>query len=260
MAFMNSLTSLVGTSDIALLIIVTVTFVIAGLVKGVVGLGLPTVAVGLLSVRLSPAEAASILLVPSLVTNIWQLAAGPEFKQLIKRLWPMLVMSFLGTVIGGAYLPINTSQYATAALGTALMIYAALGLASYHITVNVRSERWLSPLIGIVTGLVTSATGVFVIPAVPYLQGLGLGKDQLVQALGLAFTISTIALGTSLAFGNIFEPDVAQLSLFALAPALFGMFMGQILRSRIQPEAFRKYFFLSLLALGLHLSLKPFLN
>ena len=60
------------------------TFLLAGLVKGVIGMGLPTVAMGLLALALPPAEAAAILVVPSLVTNVWQLLAGPRFAALAR--------------------------------------------------------------------------------------------------------------------------------------------------------------------------------
>ena len=54
------------------------TFLLAGLVKGVIGLGLPTIAMGLLAIVLPPAQAAALLVVPSFVTNVWQLAFGPS--------------------------------------------------------------------------------------------------------------------------------------------------------------------------------------
>ena len=71
--------------------IATIAFLIAGFVKGVIGLGLPTVAIGLLGLVMPPAEAAALLVVPSLVTNVWQLAAGPSLMTLLRRLWPMLL-------------------------------------------------------------------------------------------------------------------------------------------------------------------------
>ncbi len=74
------------------------TFLLAGLVKGIVGMGLPTVAMGLLSLALPPAEAAAILIVPSLVTNVWQLLAGPACGALMRRLWSMMA----GVVAGHA--------------------------------------------------------------------------------------------------------------------------------------------------------------
>jgi uncharacterized membrane protein YfcA len=134
------------------------------------------------------------------------------------------------------------------------MMYAVIGLAEVRIVIPRYMEAWLSPVIGAATGLVTSATGVFVMPAVPYLQGLGLGKEDLVQALGLAFTVSTFSLAANLAFDGVFKPVVAATSFYALVPALVGMLFGQWIRSRIRPEVFRKTFFAGLLALGAHLS------
>ena len=58
-------------------------------------------------------------------------------------------------------------------------------------------EPILGPIVGAITGLITAATGVFVIPAVPFLQGIGLEKEELVQALGLSFTVSTLALAVN---------------------------------------------------------------
>ena len=87
-----------------LLVVILLTFLVAGLVKGVIGLGLPAIAVGLLSLAMTPAEAAALLVVPSLATNIWQLAAGPSFSALARRLLPMMLGVCLGTWAGSGLL------------------------------------------------------------------------------------------------------------------------------------------------------------
>ena len=81
------------------------TFLLAGFVKGVVGLGLPTVAVGLLGLVMPPAQAAALLVAPSMVTNVVQLFSGPRFGTLLQRLWPMLVAICSGTWICAALVP-----------------------------------------------------------------------------------------------------------------------------------------------------------
>src|SRR5258707_1177463 len=81
-------------------VVAALTFLLAGFVKGVIGLGLPTVAMGLLSLVMAPARAASLLIVPSFVTNVWQLAAGPSFSRLAYRLWPLLTGVVVGTLAG----------------------------------------------------------------------------------------------------------------------------------------------------------------
>ena len=170
------------------------TFLLAGLVKGVIGMGLPTVAMGLLAVVLPPVEAAALLVVPSLVTNVWQLLAGPRFAMLARRLWTMMAGVVLGTIAGAGILAGDTAAVASIGLGIALAVYAIVGLAGLRSAVARRHEVWLAPLVGVTTGLVTGATGVFVLPAVPYLQAIGLQKEELIQALGLSFTVSTLAL------------------------------------------------------------------
>jgi uncharacterized membrane protein YfcA len=138
-------------------------------------------------------------------------------------------------------------------------MYALAGLASFVPHVPAGAERAAGPLVGLATGIVTAATGVFVIPAVPYLQGLRLERDALVQALGLCFTVSTVALGASLLLAGEYPAGAAGMSLAALVPAMIGMTCGQWIRGRIRAATFRRCFFVGLLGLGLHLMLKPFL-
>ena len=236
--------------SLPLLAHVAVTFTLAGLVKGMIGLGLPTVAVGLLGLVMPPSEAAALLVVPSLVTNVWQLAAGPRFGAVLDRLWPMMLGISLGTWVGTSLLAGVQAEHAVRALGVALLLYALIGLAKVSLRVPARAALWLSPLVGAATGVVTAATGVFVVPAVPYLQALGLDRDALIQALGLSFTVSTLALAAGLAQQGLLQGGIAGASAAALVPALAGMFLGQWLRRRVRPETFRRCFFLGLLALG----------
>ena len=91
---------------------------------------------------------------------------------------------------------------------------------------------------------------MFVIPAVPYLGSLGLARDDLVQALGLSFTVSTVALAAGLAPHGALPLAASGASLLALLPALAGMTLGGRLRARVRPETFLLCFFLGLLALG----------
>jgi uncharacterized protein len=239
----------------AALAAVTLTFVLAGFVKGVIGLGLPTVAMGLLAVVMTPAQAAALLVAPSFLTNVWQ-AMGPELAPLTRRLWPMLLGICVGVWAGGGLLTADGGAQASIGLGAVLALYGLLGLTSVEFSVPTRLEPWLSPLIGAVTGVVTAATGVYMIPSAPYLQAIGLKKDGLVQALGLSFTVSTLALAASLVRDGALQISVAGASLLALAPTLLGMVLGQWVRARVRSETFRICFFVGSLLLGAHLMLR----
>lgn len=246
-------------SDTHVLAAAALVFVFAGFVKGVIGMGLPLVGMGLLSLLMAPAQAAALLIVPSLVTNVWQLASGPSFIALSRRLWSMMLGIALGTWAGGGLLAGDVNGRAELGLGAVLVLYAALALAKIRMGVSPRAERWWSPLIGAATGLVSAATGVFSVPSVPYLEALALERDDLIQALGLCFTVSSLMLGIGLARDGVFEASLAGASLLALAPALAGMSVGQWVRLRVSPATFRLWFLVGLLVLGLHLALHRFL-
>lgn len=233
-----------------LIALVVVAYLLAGFVKGVIGMGLPTVAMGVLAAMMTPAQAAAILVAPSLATNVWQMVAGPYLVDLIKRLGTMLLGMFVGAWLGNGVLTGANARPAAIGLGIVLIAYALIGLSKVKFSVPRASEIWLGPIVGVLTGVVMAATGVFVIPALPYLQAMGFEKDELVQALGLHFSVSTIALALVLWDGGAFNISLGTLSLFAIVPAVVGMYAGQRVRSRISPETFRLFLYIGLLALG----------
>ena len=246
--------------DIGHFTFIALIFVLAGFVKGVIGLGLPTVGMGLLALTMMPAQAASLLVVPSFATNVWQ-AVGARTMPLLRRTWPMLLGSCIGTWAlgfwaGPALLGADNGVRASIGLGIVLALYGLLGLSSFRFSVSARLEPWLSPLVGVTTGFVTAATGVYMIPSSPYLQAIGLEKDDLVLAMGISFTVSTLALAVVLVANGALQTSVAGASLMALAPALIGMLLGQWVRARVSPRAFRICFFAGSLILGAHLALR----
>ncbi|MDH0303078.1 MULTISPECIES: sulfite exporter TauE/SafE family protein [unclassified Pseudomonas] len=250
---MNTLLAFYQNIGPMLSLLVITTFFVAGAVKGVIGLGLPTIAMGLLGLAMPPAQAAALLIVPSMLTNLWQLMSGGHLLALVRRLGAMLLMIFVGTLLGRLWLGIDSGPWAPHALGGALLVYAFYGLAGPGLRVARPWEKWLGPLCGLVTGVVTAAAGVFVMPAVPYLQSLGLSRDEMVQALGLSFSVSTLALAVGLAGQDVLDGQALGASLLVLAPALLGMFAGQWLRGRISAVMFKRCFFIGLALLGVHL-------
>ena len=162
----------------------------------------------------------------------------------------------VGTLIGATLLPRDNTGQSTIWLGLALALYAGLGLIKIQLSVAPRAETWTGLLMGTATGAITVATGIFVLPGTPYVQALHFGRDRMVQALGLSFTVSTITLAAALAYAGEIHATLAGPSLVALAAALVGMWLGQLVRGKVRAEMFRLCFFLGLLLLGVHLALR----
>lgn len=239
--------------------IVSFIFLAAGAAKGVLGMGLPTVAMGLLGLVMPVAQAAALLTVPSLATNVWQMLRGDQLHALLRRLWPMMAGVAAGVWAGHGFMVAGAGRHASLLLGVCLLAYAGAGLAGLRLAQPApRRERVVSAAIGALTGLLTAATGVFVLPAVPYLQALGLRKDEMAQALGLSFTVSTLALALNLTVSGELRLASAAQSLLVLLPALAGMWLGQRMRDELSQEGFRRWLFGGLLALGGWLAWRSF--
>jgi len=234
---------------------IALAFLLAGFIKGATGVGLPTVVMGLLSIVMPPAQAAALMVLPAIATNIWQMAAGPALRALLRRFTWMIVAIFVGTfsTIG---LLTKTTSIAAAALGAVLAAYGAYGLLARRFEVRRAAERWLSPVIGLVTGMLSGATGVFVIPSLPYLTSLGMDREELVQSIGIAAFVCPLALGLALAVNGQYRAEVAGSSFLALFPALAGMYVGQRLRRRLAAGTFTRWFFGALIALGGYMFLR----
>ena len=81
------------------LALIAAVFLIAGGVKGVVGLGLPTVAIGLLTALIGISEGIVLMVIPSLITNIWQALIGGGLQTILRRVWGLLLTIFIGAWI-----------------------------------------------------------------------------------------------------------------------------------------------------------------
>ena len=239
--------------DPSILAIVLATFVLAGTVKGVIGLGLPTVSLALLTVALDLPSAMALLLLPSFITNVWQAAVGGHGREIIRRLWPFLLLATVMVWVGGTALTRVDLSLLSALLGALIATYAVISLAGVRLTITSAQERWAGPLFGTVNGILTGMTGSFVVPGVMFLQSIGLSRDALIQAMGVLFTVSTVALAVALGGNDLLTMELGILSGVGVVPALIGMVIGQRIRSMLSEEKFRRVFFIALLILGLYI-------
>ena len=236
--------------DLEVMIVVALAFSIAGLVKGMVGLGLPTVSLGILSLFFDLPTAMALLVVPSLVTNIWQAFIGSQFTLLFRRLWPFLLMAVTMVHLGSELFTMIDKMILQRSLGGLLMLYALYALIGTIPELSPRQERIFSPLCGAINGLLTGLTGTLFVPGVMFLQAISLSRDALVQAMGMLFATSTASLCLALYWHGLMPVDVGILSCAALLPALLGMELGRTIRRHLSQDFFRSLFLIAIGVLG----------
>jgi hypothetical protein len=240
--------------DVTYVAVVAISFLLAGLVKGAAGMGLPPTAIALMTLALPLPEALALMTVPTLVTNIWQAVYGGHFRVLLRRFWVMGVLIVAGILIAARGLKALGSPSSAGWLGVLLVAFAVMALTAWRPHVARRSEPWANPLCGIATGVIGGVTGMAAIPFLPYMQSLELGKNELVQALGILFVVFTAAISVALwDVGALTSVNMIGATL-ATIPTMIGVWLGQKLRFAISPESFRKVFLVVLLGLGLNLA------
>jgi uncharacterized membrane protein YfcA len=225
-------------------------FFLAGGIKGIVGVGLPTVAIVLLAPTLGLPAAIALLVAPTLVTNIWQALSGGEARSTFRRIWPFLLAAALTVWIGAGALTRVHLGYLMALLGVVLITYSLISLFGLRFSVRPGLERPVGIAAGLLNGVVTGMTGSFVMPGLIYLQALGLTRTQLIQAMGMLFSSSSVTLSLALADRGIMTGALGIGSVIGLVPALIGLALGQRIRNRLPEKTFRRAFFGALLAAG----------
>ena len=245
--------------DTSIIIVIAMTFLLAGAVKGVIGMGLPTVSLAVLTVAIDLPHAMALLLVPSLLTNLWQGLVGGNLRIIFRRLWLFLLMATITVWLGAKALRTVDANWLSALLGGLLVLYAIIGLAGIKFSITARHQRWLAPVLGVVNGILTGMTGSMVVPGVMYLQAIGLSRDELIQAMGILFSVSTLALALALQTNHFLSVELALASALALVPALIGMLLGQRIRKGLSEVSFRRFFFVSLFVLGAYICLEALL-
>lgn len=231
-------------------------FFLGGLVKGTVGIGMKAIILGLLATVVPLPVAIALLIIPGVAANAWQVLSGGSVMVSLKRIWPLLLACCVGVWLGAGILVIADTQLLTIGLGILLGTYATYALFAPKIPSPGRHEGWMSPLIGGLNGLAAGMTGSDVIPGVPYLQAMGLARDELVQAMGLLFLTASFAIAFSFQQKGLLDTQLAFSSLVSAIPALSGYYLGEKVRKRIPEAQFRQLLLLSLLLLGLYIVIR----
>lgn len=242
--------------DLATTALVIVVFFFAGIIKGVVGFGMPLFAVSVLASVISLPTAIAANVGPALVTNVRQAFRGPYLRALIKRLWPFLLPAIAMTWVGVAIQVRVNPAYPGLILGTLAIAFAIISFSRVSLALKPQHEKPVGILVGLINGVVTGITGIFILPGGLYIQALGFSRDELVQALGMLFLVSTIAIGGVFIAKSIMTPSLAALSVLAIAPSVAGMSIGEKLRSRISEVMFRKLFLAGIATIGVSLILR----
>lgn len=233
--------------------IVAIAFLLAGFVKGTVGLGLPIISIAILAATIGLKSAVALFLIPAMATNLWQAFVGGNLVWVLRRLWPLLLGAIAGIMVGVRILVTADASLLMVLLGLVMVFYATIGLTRAHISVPPRWEPWLTPIVGVAGGVMFGMMGNFMVPGVLYIQALGLSRDHFVQALGVTFLTISVTLAITLQRHSLMPLETVLMSAAAVVPTGIGVFLGQRFRKRLSEAQFRQVVLVAVGCAGIYM-------
>jgi uncharacterized membrane protein YfcA len=244
--------------DLPTVLYVFLSLFLGGLLKGVVGLGLPLVAMPLLTFAVPLKTAVALVLVPIFVTNTAQSFQAGLFRPTLRRFWPaMAIMTVVLAISAQALVTIDQR-----------ILYAIIGVTLVSLTLTLRyrpslqilpaQERWAGPLSGFASGVLGGFTGIYGPPLMLYLASLRLKKSEFVVAISQFFVAGNLGLTIGLyGFGGA-GLDELLLSAAATVPTYVGLWLGQRVHARLDESRFTAVLYVVYLATGASFLIRAF--
>lgn len=227
--------------------------VVAGGVKGVLGIGLPLVAVPVLSQFMPVPTAIAAMTLPILVSNLYQGLDRRFIGPTLRRFWPMILTTMVVCGASAQLLVALDARTTYLSLGVIVVAFALFNLVAHRVVLPPRLEKPLGPVVGVLAGALGGLSNFFGPPIIVYLVSLQLPKDAFVAAVGLAFVAAGLPLWGTLAAEGVLGPQELLLSAVFVLPVMLGVLFGQRLRQRVPQQSFRRILLGVLVLIGLSL-------
>jgi len=244
--------------DTTALAAVALVLLLAGAIKGFVGLGLTLVAAPMLTLFISIPQMVTLLALPILLSNIWQAFAGGYVRESWQRMWRLILCLGVGTTIGTWLLFGVDAKNLFTLLGALVVGLAIMGLTGFKLRIPSRWEAVAGPVFGFAAGIVGGMTTMFGPIVTAYAAHLDLDKNRLVAATALIYVASGAFLFGALTVQGAMTERALLTSLLATVPVLVGAAIGQWLRRHSGETLFTKILLFFLLLLGLNLLRRAF--
>lgn len=226
---------------------------IAGVIKGMIGLGLPTTALAIMTLSTNPRQAIAYILIPMIASNAWQIFRSGEIKQALKRYAPFIV-----AMVVSVWVTVNLSigvsdQFLLGALGSCVVLFSIISSTAWAPYIPERFVAQAQIIFGAIAGIMGGLTSVWAPPMAMYLSARGVEKTEFVRASGLLIFFGSLPLGAGFFTQRLMLPNEVAISAILLVPTFLGYTIGEMMRNHIDQRAFKKIFLGFFLIIGLNM-------
>lgn len=238
---------------VSIILIAGSAFLVGGTIKGLVGIGLPTAAITLMTLSLDPRTAITLILCPMVVANLWQVFRGGHIRRTAKRYGPFATVLFIGVLLTALGTQNASDRLLLAVLGGAVIFFVAVSWRNMLPPIPEAYDTRAQLGFGLVAGVIGGIASAWAPPMVMYLTAKRVDKDEFVRATGFLITAGSLPLIIAYIYLGFMTGPLATMSAAMMAPTLIGFSLGEILRRRLSAEGFKAAVLLTFLILGLNM-------
>jgi uncharacterized membrane protein YfcA len=236
-----------------LIVVATAAFLLAGGVKGIAGIGLPTASIALMTLFLDPRTAIALVLFPMVGSNLWQMWRGGELLRTARRYALFAIVLVVG-VGATTYATRDTPDRALlAVLGCVVLVFVFVSWKKLLPPFPDRFDKAAQIGFGLVSGVIGGMTAAWGPPMAMYLATKNVDKDEFIRATGFLISVGSVPLIIAYAQLGFLSGPLAGVSLSMLVPSLIGFTAGELVRNRLSVAAFRNAILIVFVVLGLNL-------
>jgi uncharacterized membrane protein YfcA len=222
------------------LIVLVVGLGVAGLAKGLSGMGLPLIATPILAGVFGPRMAVTIVTIPIFVANSLLVIQGLRNRGLLRGIAPLIVASIVGTAIGTLLLAQLDQRTFAILIATMVVIFLARGDRLLGDDPAALRARILGPVVCFVGGVLQGTTSIASPLVGSYFHSRHLKPAEFVFVLSSIFELNSIVQLIGYSLQGLYNSDVIALGLLGLVPTLLAMMLGIYLRGKLDPRLFRR--------------------
>ncbi|MFT6302851.1 MAG: putative membrane protein YfcA [Granulosicoccus sp.] len=228
-------------------------YFVAGFVKGTLGIGFPTAAISLMAQFTDARTAISLVIIPMIVTNAWQIWRNRQIKWVLSNFWRVLVLMVIFIALFTQVSSAVPVAYVTAFLGAFITVYAATTLYKPIFKFKQEYDSIAQVIAGTSAGIMGGIAGVWAPPILIYLSARGVTKTQFVATTGVLLFVGSTILFSGYWHAGMIGPSVVLISCFLLIPSMAGVILGERLRNRLSAQRFERLLLWFFLLMGLNL-------
>ena len=226
-------------------------FLLAGTIKGFLGIGLPAAAMGLLTLFIPPTQAIPLLWLSILGTNILQFTRAPQKREIVATYYPFAIAIFVSIFVTSMFMADYPTALLTVAIGVAMVIFSLNLLIGFTLPIGPGNGWQIG--VGLVSGVLGGLSSIWSPAVAMYLVARNVPKERFIGATGFLFLAGVLPLGAGQIVAGLITLPVLLQSFVCMIFVLISFRVGEELRKRVSQDRFRTIVLFAFLLMGIRL-------